>query len=66
MAGFLHTALAMLSLAPAQLASRFVEPLAHPWAVMAGFLVSTPLLANDASVTALRLAWRLLHLLLAL
>ncbi|MFH1177424.1 MAG: hypothetical protein V1750_08460 [Acidobacteriota bacterium] len=55
----------MMPFAHASLASRFVEPLAHPWAVVTGGLL-TELGGGEFPATLLRAAWRLLHFLLAL
>ncbi len=52
--------------APGNLASRFMEPLSHPWTTVTGGIVSIGVLGSDAPAVALRLAWRLLRLLLAL
>jgi hypothetical protein len=52
--------------APDALASRFLEPLAHPWAAVAGGVLSGGVLGPDVAAAALRVAWRLLRLLLAL
>jgi hypothetical protein len=48
------------------LASRFLEPLAHPWTAVTGGVLSVGALGSDTPVAALRVAWRLLRLLLAL
>jgi hypothetical protein len=56
----------MVPAAPGNLASRFLEPLAHPWTAVSGGVLSAGLFDSDMPVTALRVAWRLLHLLLAL
>jgi hypothetical protein len=48
------------------LASRFLEPLTRPWAVVGGGLVGTSALWADTLNQGLRLALRLLGLLLAL
>jgi hypothetical protein len=54
------------SAAPGNLASRFLEPLAHPWTAVSGGVLSASLLGSDVPVAALRVAWRLLRLLLTL
>jgi hypothetical protein len=48
------------------LASRFLEPLSHPWAVVGGGVVGGGALSADAFVQGARLALRLLGLLLSL
>lgn len=48
------------------LASRLLEPLTHPWAAVGVTLAGGGLAWSDASVEAVRMAWRLLHLLLSL
>jgi hypothetical protein len=52
--------------APDVLAGRFLEPLAHPWTAAAGGVLSAGVLGQDVAIVALRVAWRLLRLLLAL
>ncbi len=52
--------------APGNLASRFLEPLAHPWTAVTGGVLSAGVLGIDAPAAVLRVAWRLLGLLLAL
>jgi hypothetical protein len=67
LAGFLLLRPTMISpAAPANLASRFLEPLAHPWTAVTGGVLSAGAIGSDVPVTALRVAWRLLRLLLAL
>jgi len=57
----------MMSLsAPGSLTSRILEPLAHPWSAVTGGVLSAGILSSDAPVSTLRIALRLLHLLLAL
>ena len=48
------------------LASRFLEPLSHPWAVIGGGVVGGGALWADTLVHGVRLALRLLGLLLSL
>jgi hypothetical protein len=48
------------------LASRFLEPLSHPWAVVGGGVFGGGALWADAFVQGVRLALRLLGLLLSL
>lgn len=50
----------------AALASRFLEPLTHPWAAVGVSLAGGGLPWNDVSTEAVRVAWRILHLLLSL
>jgi hypothetical protein len=52
--------------APGTLASRFLEPLAHPWTAVTGGVLSMGVFGTDVPAVALRVAWRLLRLLLAL
>lgn len=52
--------------APEVLAGRFLEPLVHPWTAAAGGVLSAGVFGQDVAVVALRVAWRLLRLLLAL
>ena len=56
----------MVPAAPSALASRFLEPLTRPWAFVAGGVVSTGAANDEMAATVLRIAWRLLRLLLAL
>ena len=55
-----------MPLAPASLASRFLEPLTHPWAVATGGLLSLGVNGGASPLAAVRVALRLLRLLLAL
>ena len=48
------------------LATRFLEPLTHPWAVVGGGLAGGGALWADTLVQGIRLAFRLLGLLLSL
>ncbi|HLE60223.1 MAG TPA: hypothetical protein VI700_01670 [Thermoanaerobaculaceae bacterium] len=48
------------------LATRFLEPLTHPWAVVGGGLAGGGALWADTLVHGIRLAFRLLGLLLSL
>ena len=48
------------------LASRFLEPLSRPWAVIGGGLAGSGALFPDVLGGGVRLAWRLLSLLLTL
>jgi hypothetical protein len=67
LAGFLLVMRIMMSLtAPGSLGSRILEPLAHPWSAVTGGALSVGMLSSDVPVTALRVALRLLRLLLAL
>jgi len=67
LAGFLHTQLDMMPpVAPDSLAGRFLEPLSHPWTAVTGGLLSAGVVSEDVPIVALRIAWRLLRLLLAL
>lgn len=50
----------------ANVASRFLEPLTHPWAVVGGGLLGGGAASLGVLGDGLRLAWRLLHLLLVL
>jgi hypothetical protein len=43
-----------------------MEPLAHPWTALAGGAFSAGVVSDDVAVVALRIAWRLLRLLLSL
>jgi len=56
----------MLPATTDSLASRYLEPLAHPWTAVTGGLVSAGMLGEDMPAVVLRVAWRLLRLLLAL
>jgi hypothetical protein len=56
----------MVPTVPAALASRFLEPLSRPWAFVAGGAFSVGAMHDEMAVTVLRVAWRLLRLLLAL
>ncbi len=47
-------------------ASRFLEPLSRPWAVIGGGLAGSGALFSDVLGGGVRLAWRLLSLLLTL
>ena len=67
LAGILHWQPVMMPpAAPGSLASRFLEPLTHPWTAVTGGLLSAGVLNEDVPAVALRVAWRLLRLLLAL
>ena len=67
LAGLLQTAYGMMPpVAPDSLAGRFLEPLAHPWTAVTGGLLSAGVVNEDVPLVALRIAWRLLRLLLAL
>lgn len=48
------------------IASRFLEPLSHPWAVVTAAVVPLDAAVWEGAQSILRLALRLLHLLLAL
>jgi hypothetical protein len=48
------------------LASRFLEPLAHPWTAVTGGVLSAGIVGSEMPVAVLRVALRLLRLLLAL
>lgn len=50
----------------AALASRFLDPLTHPWAAVGAALSGGGIGWNDVSTIAVRAAWRLLHFLLSL
>jgi hypothetical protein len=56
----------MLPAATGNLASRFLEPLSHPWTVFTGGLLTAGILGEDMPGVVVRVAWRLLRLLLAL
>ena len=56
----------MPPVAPGSLAGRFLEPLTHPWTAVTGGLLSAGVVSEDVPRVALRIAWRLLRLLLAL
>ncbi|HPC82966.1 MAG TPA: hypothetical protein P5234_06165 [Thermoanaerobaculaceae bacterium] len=66
MARFLMGESAMMVPPTAALASRFLEPLTHPWAAVVASLTGGGPAWNDASFEAVRVAWRLLQLLLSL
>jgi hypothetical protein len=67
LAGFLQARVVMIPpAAPASLASRFLEPLSHPWTAVTGGVLSAGVLSDEVPAIALRVAWRLLRLLLAL
>ncbi len=51
---------------PASLAGRILEPLTHPWSAVIGGLLSTGMLAGDRVLPVVRVAWRLLRVLLVL
>lgn len=48
------------------IASRFLEPLSHPWAVVTAAVVPLDATVWEGAQAILRLSFRLLHLLLAL
>ena len=50
----------------ASVASRFLEPLTHPWTILGGGLFAGGVAGVGVLGDGLRLAWRLLHLLLLL
>jgi hypothetical protein len=50
----------------ANVASRFLDPLTHPWAIVGGGLFAGGAAGVGVLGDGLRLAWRLLHLLLLL
>lgn len=56
----------MNPLAPATLASRFVDPLSHPVTALGGGLLSASFLEGRTLEVVVEAAWRLLRLLLAL
>ena len=62
----LYNAVMMPPQATDALASRFMEPLAHPWTALAGGVFSAGVMSDDVAAVALRVAWRLLRLLLSL
>ncbi|MGV8040583.1 MAG: hypothetical protein AB2L07_11040 [Thermoanaerobaculaceae bacterium] len=66
MARILKYGWAMMVPPTAALASRFLEPLTHPWAAVGVSLAGGGLGWNDVSTEAVRVAWRILHLLLSL
>ncbi len=66
LARFLITELGMMVMPSASLASRFLEPLTRPWAVVGASMAGGGVAWGDASSEALRVAWHLLHLLLSL
>lgn len=51
---------------PLTVASRFLEPLSHPWAVVSATVVPADAAVWEAATSILQLSVRLLHLLLAL
>ncbi|MEP0773760.1 MAG: hypothetical protein HRF46_05310 [Acidobacteriota bacterium] len=51
---------------PLTVASRFLEPLSHPWAVVTAAVVPLDTTVWEGAQAILRLSFRLLHLLLAL
>ncbi len=55
----------MTPIAAGTVASRLLEPLTHPWAIVAGGAVSLGAFGDGPAAVA-RIAWRLLQLLLAL
>lgn len=56
----------MTPLPTASLTARFLEPLTHPWAAVGISVAGDGPLWGDASLDAVRVAWRLLHFLLSL
>ncbi len=66
MARFLILVMGMMVMPSASLASRFLEPMTHPWAVVGASVAGGGLAWSDASREAIRVAWHLLHLLLSL
>lgn len=56
----------MIVMPSASLASRFLEPLTRPWAVVGASVAGGGVAWSDASQEAIRVAWHLLHLLLSL
>jgi len=50
----------------AAVAGRFLEPLTHPWAIVGGGILGGGAGSADAALTVVRLAFRLVRLLLAL
>lgn len=50
----------------AAVASRFLEPLTHPWAVIGGGVLGGGAASGDAALIVVRLALRLIRLLLVL
>lgn len=60
------TLLACLVMSPLTVASRFLDPLTHPWAVVAATVTPADTAVWETASSILRLSVRLLHLLLAL
>jgi hypothetical protein len=56
----------MVEWSSASLASRFLEPLLHPWAVVAGGVLGGGDAGLDALAQSARVVWRLFGLLLSL
>jgi hypothetical protein len=50
----------------ANVASRYLEPITHPWTVLGGGLFAGGVAGGGVFGDGLQLAWRLLHLLLLL
>lgn len=61
-----RTLLRTVVMTPLTVASRFLEPLSHPWAVVTAAVVPLDAAVWEGAQSILRLALRLLHLLLAL
>jgi hypothetical protein len=66
LAQFLIEVLGMMVMPSASLASRFLEPLTRPWAVVGASVAGGGVAWSDASQEAIRVALHLLHLLLSL
>lgn len=56
----------MSGLNPSALASRILEPLAEPWTVLTGSAVTVSLTEGESLLPLLRVAWRVLRLVLSL
>lgn len=66
LAWFLKGDAGMTPLPTASLTARFLEPLTHPWAAVGISVAGDGSVWSDASLEAVRVAWRLLHFLLSL
>ena len=56
----------MAAFTPSALTSRILEPLAEPWTVLTGSAVTVSLTDGESLLPLLRVAWRVLRLVLSL
>lgn len=56
----------MAAFNPSALTSRIIEPLAEPWTVLTGSAVTVSLADGETLLPLLRVAWRVLRLVLSL